>query len=492
MKRIASVLLCLVIVFMLAPLRQTYADTAITSVSVSIAAPTDNAEPSYEPVMPSGAHYRAENYTTTLYKNGVFWEDKTTNERFGPNYHDKFTAGHEYHVQILLTANNGYYFSDNLSATINGFDVDVLYVYTDGNGCRMDLTFDPPTEIHYASMRIDAPVMAQLPDYTPEFYNFSPYYSADYTNSSFKNDVIWTDVTEGKTMKPDVDVFQAEHVYRVTIWLTPNYGLHFSSDVTGIINYEQADAIYRSDLNQANFSYTFPAVPEIKIGWDKVDGKWYYYTDHGYQLRGFQDIDGVRYYFDKSGAMVTGWKEITIERDHIDHGEYYVTDWFYFRAGGAMATGWQKVGGKWYFLRPEEDDDWLAYPYHAKGSMETGWKQSGGKWYYLTGSGAMATGWQKIGTKWYWFEGSGEMVTGWKQINSKWYWFESSGTMITGWRKINNKWYYFNAGGDMKIGWLKLSNKWYYFDSSGAMVTGSKVINGKTYYFDNNGSCLNP
>ena len=173
-------------------------------------------------------------------------------------------------------------------------------------------------------------------------------------------------------------------------------------------------------------------------GWQKADGKWYYYED---------------------GKPVTGWKQIG-------------TKWYRFDSSGVMQTGWQKINNKWYY-------------FNTSGDMVTGWKQIGSKWYRFNSSGIMQTGWQKINSKWYYFNGGGDMVTGWKQIGSKWYYFNSSGIMQTGWQKIGSAWYYFSSGGDMVTGWKQIGSKWYYFYSSGKMAASTWVGD---YYLKSDGS----
>ncbi len=201
------------------------------------------------------------------------------------------------------------------------------------------------------------------------------------------------------------------------------------------------------------------AVLSIEIGWNKIDGNWYFFTYMTGFLKGWYSYveyggEGPYYFDETTGAMQTGWLK-------------YGDNWYYFKSSGLMAEGWQKIGKNWYYF------------------SETGTLRSD--------FGAMVTGWQKIGGKWYYFNASGAMATGWQKIGDKWYYFKSSGAMVTGWQKISNKWYYFESGGAMKTGWLKSGGKWYCFESSGIMLANcSKKIGGKTYNFNSNGVCLNP
>ena len=166
----------------------------------------------------------------------------------------------------------------------------------------------------------------------------------------------------------------------------------------------------------------------IKAGWQKFDGKWYY--------------------FDKDeGEKVTDWQKISGK-------------WYYFDAKGVMQTGWQKINKKWYYL-------------NKSGAMQTGWQKISGKWYYFDAKGVMQTGWQKINKKWYYFNSGGVMQTGWQKINKKWYYFNKSGVMQTGWLKSGGKWYYLKSDGSMAAG-------------------TSMKIGKKTYKFNSNGVCTNP
>ena len=121
--------------------------------------------------------------------------------------------------------------------------------------------------ISTVSIYLMSPIVGEYPSYEPWVPKDCHCYSADYTNGSFKNDVIWFDETDGRHLtpegNPDPDVFERGHVYRVTVWLTPEEYYDFSDDVKGVLNnsYEMT-SMNRSDLNQAWFEYVFPALKE--------------------------------------------------------------------------------------------------------------------------------------------------------------------------------------------------------------------------------------
>ena len=205
-------------------------------------------------------------------------------------------------------------------------------------------------------------------------------------------------------------------------WGNPGYivkGGTFSPYAYDQIKDDIADG-YEAVSKDGN--YVIQKKGEVKLaGWQKIDGKWYYYNSNGAKTTGWQKVSGKWYYMNKDGIMLTGWQKI--------NGK-----WYYMNGSGAMLTGWNKIGGKWYYM-------------NGSGAMLTGWNKIGGKWYYMNGSGAMLTGWNKIGGKWYYMNGSGVMLTGWQKIGGKWYYMNGSGVMLTGRQRIGGKWYRFNASG---------------------------------------------
>lgn len=135
-------------------------------------------------------------------------------------------------------------------------------------------------------------------------------------------------------------------------------------------------------------------LPTAKNGWEKKDGKWFYYDN---------------------GTKAVGWKKIVWSKG---------TNWFYFDSQGVMLTGWQTL--KW-----------------SKGTNR----------FFFDSNGAMVTGWHKISNKWYYFNSSGAMLTGMHRLswNNKqnWYLFDADGVMLTGKQTANVK---FSENGDMTGG----------------------------------------
>ena len=81
------------------------------------------------------------------------------------------------------------------------------------------------------------------------------------------------------------------------------------------------------------------------IGWQVIDGNWYYFNSKSEAVDGWKIINGVKYYFGKTNHfMYTGYKVIS--------GELY-----YFDGSGASHgidntfTGWHQQDGDWYYIR---------------------------------------------------------------------------------------------------------------------------------------------
>lgn len=193
----------------------------------------------------------------------------------------------------------------------------------------------------------------------------------------------------------------------------------------------------------------------VQTGWDKQDGKWYYYNADGSLKTGWLLTGGKWYFMDEEGVMQTDWIQL--------NGKWYFLD----KVNGDMKVNWQKINGKWYYLDA------------VNGDMQTGWLKSGNKWYYLDKvNGDMKTRWASVNGKWYFLDKTnGDMKTGWLLTGGKWYFLDSAnGDMKSGWALVGGKWYYLDkTNGDMKTGWVLTGNKWYYLYSSGSMASNTYI-----------------
>ena len=233
--------------------------STIPSVAVTLDRPTVGQRPDYTAVFPSGAHYYSAANNSGNYINDIQWYDLTTlttvNKESGV-----IQSGHRYRVTVLLTAQIGYDFSNSTAATLNG---ETAETYVEEGQLRVRYSFEAPdTPISSAVVSLDAPAAGAHPDYTAVIYSGDPYYSEPYNEDDFRNDIEWLDVVEGNCLDPDNDVFQAGHVYRVFVYLTPRNGYSFTTSTTATLSGETADASKVG--NKLEVTYKFPAVtPDI-------------------------------------------------------------------------------------------------------------------------------------------------------------------------------------------------------------------------------------
>ena len=132
---------------------------------------------------------------------------------------------------------------------------------------------------------------------------------------------------QSKKIKGDWYLFDA-HGNMVTGFSSP--------EIIGYDTYTYDDAkfYYGADGKRVNY-----------IGWQKIDGNWYYFNSKSEAVDGWKIINGVKYYFGKTNHfMYTGYKVIS--------GEFY-----YFDGSGASHgidntfTGWHQENGDWYYIR---------------------------------------------------------------------------------------------------------------------------------------------
>ena len=258
-KKLLCALLAVVMAFALLPAitPQARAAASIDTLSIYIDAPVDGRTPDYSPELPSNAGCNLENYTSSIYKDGVFWNDDTDNIQFVVDSGRTFKTDHSYTVQIRLTAANGYEFADTCAVYLNGNRVEIT-IFNNKRSGYFEYTFAPVKTIGTVKATITAPAVGASPDYSPVLPSGARYYSADLSNAYFQNDVKWYDSSEGKSMEVSSDVFQAGHVYEVNIYLTAQSGYQFVKKPQGTVNGQTANC-YKSD-GQAVLSFTFPAL----------------------------------------------------------------------------------------------------------------------------------------------------------------------------------------------------------------------------------------
>ena len=276
------------------------------------------------------------------------------------------------------------------------------------------------------------------------------------------------------------------------------------------------------------------------IGWKKIDGSWYYFSDDknswykGHKFGGyglmkigwFTDKDGSKYCFDGNGKMITGWFNPT--------GNV----WFYFGSDGRTAVEWTKINGEWYWFNEYYDDNdyifnmatgiqWTndhndSYGYvlfSNGGKILKGWQQYEGDWYYSGSDGYLYSNqWLKYNGNYFYFNDDCKMVKGENDyfIEGRLYNFNSNGACTnnsgkkvpSGWYEIKGAakpdymkeenipyWVYIGSDGEVyREKWLNYGGAWYYFLYNGQMANDHEYVfdGDKVYEFGADGKCKDP
>ena len=153
-------------------------------------------------------------------------------------------------------------------------------------------------------------------------------------------------------------------------------GKWYYMNTDGVMQTGKLDFTYLSysngSLEKLGDYYFLTSSGAMKTGWNKENGKWYYYKASGAAARSdFVAIGGKVYFFDGDGVMQTGVHEVTANG---------VASKFFFASSGAMTGGWQKIDGKWYYfgtdrygLHPMLKNCWISGTYWvgSDGAMVT-------------------------------------------------------------------------------------------------------------------------
>ncbi|MBQ2058850.1 MAG: dockerin type I repeat-containing protein, partial [Firmicutes bacterium] len=137
-------------------------------------------------------------------------------------------------------------------------------------------TFPPALEIQpitSVSVTLDAPAVGARPDYTAEFPSGAHYYSNEFAEWGYLNDIIWRDMTDEVYLLPGTDVFLAGHSYQVTVYLTAEYGYTFPSEdeISAALN--GIDVSCNVLFGQLNLSCVVPPLADVTRGDVNLDGK---------------------------------------------------------------------------------------------------------------------------------------------------------------------------------------------------------------------------
>ena len=106
----------------------------LTAVSISgIDKPMADKTPDYSGTLGS-TKYKLKNENSTYFKNGIVWYDLTRSSYMKTT--EKFQPDHEYLLEIVMVPAEGYYFSTDVLATVNG-----MQIYASGGGSEITISY---------------------------------------------------------------------------------------------------------------------------------------------------------------------------------------------------------------------------------------------------------------------------------------------------------------------------------------------------------------
>ncbi len=242
------------------------AESNISSVSVTLAAPKIGAAPDYTATFPSGAGYYSAEYNTNPFRNDIKWWNESTDKSINPDA-AVFASGYQYTVYVYLTAKDGYAFTGSTTATLNGQPAEAS---VENGQLLVQYTFPALTEtISSVSVTLDAPKIGAKPDYTAAFPSGAPYFSDAYNEGNYRNDIGWWDEKVHNHVNPDTAVFAAGIRYTVYVYLTAQDGYAFTDSTTATLNGQPAE----TSLEDGQLCVMYPfAAMSVKLGDLNSDG----------------------------------------------------------------------------------------------------------------------------------------------------------------------------------------------------------------------------
>ncbi len=328
----------------------------IDTVYVTIPEAAPGASPG-QPSVPSGSFYSAWGE----------WHNMTTHETIDSSYS---FGENTYAVELYIFPGEGYYFTDEVTAVINGEIFHVLSVDESVNG--------------YQHLQIWL------------YYDLQPIKDGwKQVGGKWYYYINGNAVTGWKQISSKWYYFNSAGVMQTGWQKIDGKWYHFDKD-----GYMQTDWI-----QVGGKWYYLNASGVMQTGWQKIGGKYYYLNASGVMQTGWVQVGGKWYYLNASGVMQTGWQKIS-------------NVWYYFNTGGDMATGWKTIGGKTYYFKDSgamAANEWCkGYWLNADGTWtykyKASWKKDSKGWYYQDTSGWYAKSCTiKIDGKNYTFDANGYM-----------------------------------------------------------------------------------
>ncbi len=264
--------------------------------------------------------------------------------------------------------------------------------------------------------------------------------------------------------------------------------------------------IYNSSAGKWEYRITKPDGELITNGWYyyidsdyPYNGGWYYVKDGMILINGIHTIYGNDYYLNRDGVLQIG--------SFIYKNRYYITD----ENGAIIKTpGWHQVDGFWYYIQSNGEliENGIHTIHGKRYAFSLGIMQKGNAYIYDSNAGEHVgvltdengvileneVGWYQRDGKWYYFKSKGSIASDeLLSIHGNDYYFDDYGIMAVGY--VYDNWYVRyvanSQGVIVKNNWVQYGQNWYYADVSGRLVVDNWVeIGDSCYYMDEAGAMV--
>ena len=318
MKKVLSVLLIAVMLLCMVP-ATAFAATTISVVAVKdILEPLDGSKPDTTGTPGHADKYSIKKIDWTEYDSNMEWQrDLTAN--------DTFVKGNYYFVFVTLEAKDGYVFSDNVTATVNGATANKYTPREEGKTVQIYYCFELCKK---NIARVDLTIVNPVVGKTPTFgrVNTDEYESKNTGVSNQTNGVTWTNQSSGINLTIS-NAFKENTKYTVKYYLTAKEN-HWFNGTKYYINGQQVELISsnagktevvvgltdlvpgdgKKVINELDLTVTAPKDGE-KPDYTKMDATGYYSDNgiHGTSTKIYKN--GIAWYKSASSYISPGTTE---------------------------------------------------------------------------------------------------------------------------------------------------------------------------------------
>ncbi len=235
-------------------------------------------------------------------------------------------------------------------------------------------------------------------------YGINTYYFQPSSTPTYRYAVTGSKVINGKLY-----FFSDEGAMEKNMW-------HYSGDKRMYMTKDGSAAVGWTKIGTKQY-YFDPQTADMKTGWLTIGSKKYYLGADGVMVTGKKTIGGKVYEFDSNGVLKTSGSSVT-PTPAVKNGWQKINGKWYYYVKGKKVTGWKQISKKWYLFKSNGvmasneyvNGYWLnkdgSWTYKARAS----WKKVSGKWKYVDTKGWYAKSTTlKIDNKSYSFDAKGFM-----------------------------------------------------------------------------------